>query len=117
MHVAVAGMHVGGDDDQPGPDLFADLLHLAAHPCKTFEKRPEIGHEVFNVSRLPQVFLACQVNVLQGFTEQLARLWKFGLQPFGVFDGFGFFQVGAQLPDHQLLVVTLLLDIVVIHKP
>ena len=116
VHVAVTGVHVGGDDDAPLAYLGEDAGEVFADAREAAEQFEQLLLEP------PQVGLGAQggrvplVEPLKGPGAEFVRLGQLGLEPVRVLDGFGRGQIGHDLGHHVPFIVQVLGQVALVHE-
>ncbi|VTR68716.1 hypothetical protein DESC_720094 [Desulfosarcina cetonica] len=116
MDVAVAGVHVGSNDDQARAGVGHDLVDFAVDLHIPAEQFGQFGTQLPDVGFFLQVMLAGQANPFQGRHEQFFRGGKFGGQPLGILQRLGRLQMGTQAEDQRQLVLALLLGVDIVGE-
>ncbi|EKD39385.1 MAG: hypothetical protein ACD_75C00427G0001, partial [uncultured bacterium] len=116
MDVAVAGMHVGGDDDPLGSDLAVNGFHHAADLAVAAEQLEQVGHQFFDRGFVAVRLQGAQAEPVESIPAQFIGLRHFRFKPVRILDGLGGLQILDQFQDKQLLIIDILTNIVFVDK-
>jgi hypothetical protein len=116
MDIAIAGVHMGGDDNPPGTHLAVDALDNAADLAVAAQQFQQIGQQFFDIDLVAHRLPAAELKFFQGFPAQVVGLRDLRLEPVRVFNGLGGLQILDDALDELGLVMDILVDVVGIDE-